>query len=156
MLIEQNNTSKVSNNFTQKEYYDASFGTTGKAFNLSDATIKGGQIIRDYFGVPMKVTASYRTRDWDISKGRSGIGQHTQRTASDYAFLDDDTLFKFHKEILERGELYQALRNAGINGIGLYDNFLHIDSRQTGSTPDANFGSFAFWDSRTWSKKKTQ
>ncbi len=155
MRIHKNYNIKVSPNFTEKEYYSASFGTDGSAFEYSDAVIKGGQIIRDYFGVPMKVTASYRTSAWDKSKGRSGTGQHTKRTAGDFAFLDDETLFKYHKEILERGALYQALRQAGINGIGLYDNFLHIDSRATGNTPDSNYGNFAFWDNRTWSKKKT-
>jgi len=156
MRIHENDNNKVSNNFTEKEYYNASYGTDGSPFEFSDTTINGGQIIRDYFNVPMKVTSSYRTVKHELSKNRSGKGYHTLKKASDYVFLDDDTLYKYHKEILERGNLYKKLRQAGINGIGLYDNFLHIDSRESGNTIDTNYGSFAFWDNRTWSKKKTQ
>lgn len=152
MRIHKNYSNKVTNNFTEKEYYNASYGTDGTPFELSDKTIIAGQIIRDYFNVPMKVTSSFRTSAYDISKGRSGTGTHTLRQAVDYAFLDDNTIYKYHKEILERGNLYMQLRQAGINGFGLYDNFLHIDSRASGNTVDTNFGNFAFWDNR---KKKS-
>ena len=145
-----------SNNFTEKEYFDASYGTAGiSQFSYSDAVVKGAQIIREYYGVPMKVTASYRTKEHDISKGRSGTGQHTQRKAGDFAFLDGgETMLNYHQEILQKGPLYKKLRDAGINGFGLYDNFLHIDSRSGGNQPDSVFGSYAFWDNRTWTKKK--
>lgn len=157
MLIRKDNTNKVSANFTEAEYYKASFGTNGDPFDLSDKVINGGQIIRTYFGVPMKVNASYRTSAWDISKGRSGTGQHTKKTATDFSFVDNgNTMLNYHQEILQKGPLYKELRKAGINGFGLYDNFLHIDSRPGGSTPDSEFGPFSFWDNRTWTKKKKE
>ena len=146
----------VSKNFTEKEYFSAAYGNFGYEFYLSDEVVKGGQIIREYFNVPMKVTASYRTPEHDISKGRSGTGTHTKGKASDFVFLDNgETLLKYHEEIINRGPLYKLLREAGINGIGLYDNFLHIDSRESGNTQDQQYGPFGFWDNRTWSKKKT-
>jgi hypothetical protein len=158
ILVRKGNTSKVSNNFTEKEVYDASFGEVGDAFEISDITIRGWQIVRDYFGVPIKLTASYRTKEWDISKGRSGNGQHPKRTAIDGAFIGsnaDETQLKFHAEIENKGNLYKALRDAGITGIGLYDNFNHLDSRDGGGKQSDEYGSYAFWDSRTWTKKKS-
>ena len=62
MRIHKNYSNKVTNNFTEKEYYDASYGTDGTPFELSDKTIIAGQIIRDYFNVPMKVTSSYNRK----------------------------------------------------------------------------------------------
>jgi hypothetical protein len=35
--------------------------------------------------------------------------------------------------------------SAGINGFGISERFLHIDIRSFGYTPDAEFGSYAFW-----------
>jgi hypothetical protein len=156
MIIRENNTNKVSNNFTEKEYFDASYGTGSiSQFDYSNSVIQAAQIIRDHYGVPMKVTASYRTPEHDRSKGRSGTGQHTKKTAGDFAFLDGgNTLLMYHQDILNKGSLYQKLRNAGINAFGLYDNFLHIDSRSSGNQPDSNYGSYAFWDNRITTKKK--
>ena len=102
MRIHKNYSNKVTNNFTEKEYYDASYGTDGTPFELSDKTIIAGQIIRDYFNVPMKVTSSYRTVKHELSKNRSSKGSHTLKKAVDYAFLDDDTIEKYNKEIIEK------------------------------------------------------
>ncbi len=153
MRIHKGNNNPVSKNFTESEIYNASYGTNGSPFEYSDKVIKGYQIIRDYFNVPIKPTATFRTSAWDKSKGRSGTGTHTQAIAGDGAFLDDgSTLLKYHQEILQKGKLYQLLRQAGINSFGLYDNFFHIDARSGGNQPDPNFGSYAFWDNR---KKKS-
>lgn len=157
MRIHKNRQDKVSNNFTEAEIYNASYGTNGEPFEYSDAVIRGYQIIRDYYRIPVKPTATLRTSSWDKSKGRSGTGQHTKGTAGDGVFLDNgDTLLAMHQDILNKGPLYQALRKAGINGFGLYDNFFHIDSRPGGNQQDTANGSFAFWDNRTWTKKKIE
>jgi hypothetical protein len=161
-LVRRNNTSKLSNNFTEKEVFDASFGTDKiNEFNISEETIKGWQIIRDWAGVPIKFTSSYRTKEHELSKGRSGNGGHPQMIAIDGVFLKDNTdnLLKFHAEIDNKGYLYKELRKAGISGIGLYDNFIHLDSRK----PENNlplpisddYGKLSIWDNRTWTKKKS-
>ena len=147
-LVRKGNTNKLTNNFTEKEVYDVAFGDVGNEFEISDITLNAWQIVRDFFGVPIKLTSSYRTSEHDKSKGRSGTGQHTKRTAIDGSFigsLSEETQLKFHAEIENKGNLYKALKEVGINGIGLYDNFIHLDSRD----------SPAFWDERTWTKKKS-
>ena len=51
------------------------------------------------------------------------------------------------------GNKHVLIREAGINGFGLYSTFLHIDARISGNQPDSKNGSFAFWDNR---KKKSK
>ena len=155
MNIRRNSTNKVAKNFTESEIFNASFGTTGiNSFDFSDKTITGAQIIRDYFNEPLRVNASYRTVQHELKKNRSGQGQHPKKTALDLSFQNENTNLKYHQEILKKGELYNLLREAGINGFGLYDNFAHIDSRAGGNQPDNINGNFAFWDSRVTTKKK--
>lgn len=156
MIIRKGNKSNVSKNFTEAEYFAASFGTSSiNEFDYSDKVIEAAQVIRDFFGVPMRVNATYRTVEHEKKQGRSGNSQHTKKIAGDFAFSDDgNTLLKYHQEILNKGELYKQLRAAGINAFGLYDNFLHIDARSGGNQPDATYGSYAFWDNRITTKKK--
>lgn len=148
MLIKKGSSEQLTTNFNESEVYNASFGGA-ESFNLSDKTLLAGQIIRDYFGVPMRVNSSYRTVAHEIAQGRSGNSQHAKGKALDFSFLGserENTLLKYHQEILNKGPLYNQLKQVGINGFGLYDTFLHIDSR---ATP-------AFWDNRITTKKKLQ
>jgi hypothetical protein len=157
MLIRKNNQNKVTSNFTEAEYFAASFGIKENEFDFSPITVSGVQIIRDYFGVPMKLTATKRSIAHELSKGRSGDGQHPKGNATDFVFLGpqaEQTLLKYHQEILNQGELFKRLRQAGIKGFGLYDNFNHIDSRPEGGKSKDENGTFAFWDNRITTKKK--
>ncbi len=160
-LIRRGNTGKVSNNFTEKEIYDAAFGDVGVSFGFDQTTIDGWQIVRDYYGLKIKPTATYRTRDWDLSKNRSGYGHHVKRKAMDAKFVDEssdinkETLLKLHQEILNEGPLYHKLRVAGIGGIGLYDTFTHLDSRTAGNQTD-EYGTWGFWDNRLLTKKNSR
>lgn len=161
-LVRKGNTNNLTKNFTEKEVFDASFGTENlSSFEISKKTLDAYQLIRDYFNVPMKLTATYRTKEHDISKGRSGTGAHPQRIGIDAVFLKDNTdnLLKFHAEVDNKGNLYKELRKLGINGIGLYDNFIHLDSRTKANNLPMSisdeFGSLSVWDNRTWTKKKS-
>lgn len=161
MLIQKNNSGYVTNNFTHKEYFNAAFGLSKDvdSFELSDKTISAGQVIRDYLGVAMIPTATYRTPAHDIKKGRSGKGTHTRKIAIDYDFVDEAAavneaaLLRFHQEILNQGPLFQKLRALGVTGFGLYDGFLHIDSRPEGGKQKDQYGTYALWDERTYTKK---
>ena len=161
-LVRKNNLTKVTPNFSEKEIFDASFGTENiDSFSISKKTIDAYQLIRNYFNVPIKFTATYRTKEHDISKGRSGTGAHPQKIGADAVFLKDNTdnLLKFHAEVDNKGNLYKELRKLGITGIGLYDNFIHLDSRSSANNLPMSitdeFGSLSIWDNRTWTKKKS-
>lgn len=159
MLIRKGNKTNVTANFTEEEYFNAAFGDVGNSFELSTNTIIGGQIIRDYFGNPMKVNATFRTVAHEKAQGRSGNGQHPNKRAIDYGFIGanrEETMLKYHQEILTKGTLFKKLRAAGISGFGLYDNFLHIDSRTNATMYRDEFGAYNIWDDRITTKKKSQ
>jgi hypothetical protein len=157
MLIKKGDTGGASNNFTKSEYWNARFGNINESFELSNSVIEGGQIVRDFYGKKMKPTASYRTPAWDKSKGRSGTGTHTRKLAADYKFLESKEVIKdYHQQILTKGLLFRRLRAKGITGFGLYDTFIHLDARPEGGKQSDDFGTYALWDDRTYTKKKAQ
>lgn len=152
VLIRKDNATAVAKNFTEKEIYNASYGHNGAPFFMDQAVIRGCQIIRDYFGVPATVNSSNRTKQHELLSGRSGNSQHVLGKAIDLDF-DESILIKFHQEILYKGDLFRQLRAVGVSGFGLYDGFLHIDTRTNGNEVD-EYGSFTDWDSRVTTKKK--
>jgi len=161
MIINKGNTTPIfpGANFTQDEVYKASFGTNGEPFTISDDTLKGIQIIRSYYGIPFIVSASYRTPAHEKAKDRTGTGTHARGLALDIDPIGktaNSALLDYHQQIINKGPLYQQLRAVGINGFGLYDGFIHIDSRSGGNQSDAQNGSYAFWDNRITTKKKRQ
>ncbi len=142
MILYKNSNRQITKNFTEKELFSKS-PDAPDSHDLSDRAINGIQIIRDYFGVPVYVTSTYRTEQHNKSIGGASNSQHLKSTAIDGTFKDDAIMAKYHAEIESQGPLYQKLIAAGILGFGLYDNFFHIDSRAV-ATP-------VVWDNR---KKK--
>ena len=153
VLIRKGENSKVTADFKEKEYFNASYGITGDSFLMDEKVIQGGQIIRDYFDVPGEVNSSFRTRSHELLMGRSGNSQHVLKRAVDYDY-PEAILLKYHQEILNKGALYHLLRKAGITGFGLYDGFIHIDSRINKAARVDQYGNYAFWDKRVTTKKK--
>ena len=143
VLIRKDSPNKVTNNFTEAEIHNASYGYGDSSFMISQTVLNGGQIIRDYFNNPALVNSSRRTKAHELAQGRSGNSQHVYGFAIDLD-LPEEILLRYHQEILLKGDLYQQLRAAGINGFGLYDGFLHIDTREV----------LTVWDNRVITKKK--
>jgi hypothetical protein len=48
-------------------------------------------------------------------------------------------------DIFAKGPLYRSLRQCGINDFGISPNFLHIDTRASGSNDEPEFGSYSLW-----------
>lgn len=156
MLIRKGSNEQLTNNFTEKEIFNASYGGVD-SFTISDKVLLGAQIIRDFYGVPMGVNSSHRTVAHELAQGRSGNSQHT-KSALDLRFLEDNEkyLLLYHQDILSQGPLYKKLRAAGITGFGLYDTFLHIDPRTERMSESDEFGKLETWDNRVTTKKKFQ
>lgn len=126
-------------------------------FYLNEVTIKGVQAIRTYYNVPVRVNASGRTKKHNKAIGGSDgskhlLGQYRGATADhveacdvDFFNIPDEVnlLKDFHYQVLNDGPLVQELRNMGIKGFGLYDGFIHIDTRD---------GSETVWDERVSTK----
>lgn len=141
MLIHKNSQNKVSANFKESEFYSGSFNAPDP-HELDERLVLAAQIIRDFFGIGVIINSTLRTPEHNSSIGGASRSQHLLGTAMDFAFADSAFLDIFYIEITEQGELYHKLKALGINGFGMYDTFMHIDTRSTS----------AFWDNT--SKKK--
>ena len=80
------------------------------------------QKIRDHFGKPVTINSAYRTVAYNKSKNVKGAtySQHLYGTAADIVVkgVAPETVAAYAETLLPRS-----------GGIGLYDNFTHIDVR---------------------------
>ncbi|SKC72171.1 D-Ala-D-Ala carboxypeptidase family metallohydrolase [Maledivibacter halophilus] len=109
------------------------------------------QRFREWYNRPMVVTSGYRTEEYNKRIGGSPNSMHKLGIASDIILPDE-----FYKFSIQRQEGFlNNVKNKWIRlceedglggGIGFYDTFFHLDSRQKGNYQN---GSYAFWDNRT-------
>lgn len=76
------------------------------------------QAIRDYFGAPVIINSAYRTPEYNKKVGGTPKSYHMSGRAL-------DIVVKGHTP----AEVAQYAQSLGINGIGLYAGFVHVDSR---------------------------
>ena len=107
---------QITKNFSERELYSKSLDAP-VCFNLSKTTINGLQTIRDWFNTPIIVTSTN--------------SRHLTGDAIDFDFQNnaDVHLKEFYEQMRCKGELYRKLRKQGINGMGIYASFIHIDDR---------------------------
>lgn len=77
------------------------------------------QTARDIAGIPFKINSAFRSKEYELSKGRSGSGFHTLGAAVDISCKDS------HSRLL----IVDALLKAGFTGIGIGPTFIHVDDR---------------------------
>lgn len=74
--------------------------------------------VRERAGIPLVMNCAYRSREWDIAKGRSGNSAHTRGKAMDIRCYSSATRYKIVKAALE----------CGICRIGIGKTFVHLDN----------------------------
>lgn len=118
---------KLSENFTVLE-----FACKDGSDNILIDTnlVEALQKIRSYFNTPVSITSAYRNSDYNKKIGGVKNSQHVLGTAADIMINGVNP-----KEVAEFAE--SILKDSG--GIGLYENFVHIDTRITRSRWQ-NFG----------------
>lgn len=77
------------------------------------------QQIREHFGKPLHITSGYRCAKHNASVGGTANSRHTKGQAADFTISG-----------VESAEIARFAESIGILGIGLYDNFVHIDTRE--------------------------
>lgn len=77
--------------------------------------------IRDIAGIPFIINCAYRSKEWDLKKGRSGNSAHTKGKACDIRYTSSKEAYKI---------IYAAMQ-MGIRRIGLGKNFVHLDNDET-------------------------
>ena len=76
---------------------------------------------RSIAGVPFILNSAFRSKEWDISKGRSGNSWHTKGMAVDIRCTDSNIRFR----------IVEGLISSGFRGIIVYPRFIHVDLRDT-------------------------
>lgn len=74
--------------------------------------------VRDVTGIPLVITCAYRSREYDLAKGRSGNSAHTRGMAVDIRCTTSANAFK----------IVQAALKVGFTRIGIGKTFIHLDS----------------------------
>lgn len=73
--------------------------------------------IRRKAGIPLIINCAYRSKEYDIKKGRSGNSAHTYGLAVDFKCLDNQT----------RQKIVKAAHECGVVRMGIGRTFIHID-----------------------------
>ena len=76
------------------------------------------QVIRNHFNKPVTINSGYRCQKHNKNVGGAKNSRHTQGMAA-------DVVVKGVKPV----KVAQFAETIGIRGIGLYDTFVHVDSR---------------------------
>ena len=74
--------------------------------------------VRESCGIPLILNCAYRSKEWDISKGRNGNSSHCRGKAVDIRCNNSATAFKIVKAAMDNG----------ISRIGIGNGYVHIDS----------------------------
>lgn len=74
--------------------------------------------LREKAEIPLIINCAYRSKEWDISKGRSGNSAHTKGLAVDIRCYDSTNRYRIIKAAIE----------LGITRIGIGNGFIHIDN----------------------------
>ena len=120
---------KLLKYFTEDEFRRSSFCLPSEAtlaaqiqqdpLSLLDwPTLKKLDQTREFAGCPFKITCSFRSRAWDLSKGRSGTGAHPQGYAVDVEARTD------HRRFL----ILRAAILCGWTRIGVAKTYIHLDN----------------------------
>ncbi len=141
---------QVSRYFTLGEFRNACFSLSSE--NIRQVPIPQNLLyamdyLRDKIGQPIHINSHFRTIAHEKRKGRSGNSQHTLGKAVDLS--GQGLVALIETAVKERNEVYYKLRDFGINAIGIYDNFVHIDTR----SPKVS-GDLYYWNKKGDSSAK--
>jgi hypothetical protein len=128
---------QIRPNFKEFEFFSKCSDSPSK-HNLDEDLLNAVQYLRDKYNDKIKITSTYRTPNCNLLAGGVKNSFHLKGKALDFQFINDnkDYLKKIYNDFASRGEVYQTLRDLGINGFGFYNTFIHLDTRDQ----------FTYWD----------
>lgn len=127
---------KVSENFSLREYYNATFVTPLERKSLAglpldERLIEAIQLIRNYLGKPLTITSLFRSIAWNNSQGRFYVSQHEYAMAAD--LKGQGLKDVIYNAIKTKNQLYRDLKRLNIFSFGFYNWGVHIDTRDVKS-----------------------
>ncbi len=147
-MIITNSKKKASKDFTMAEWYSRS-PDAPPSHEMDDKLIAALQYIRDKYNSPVVITSTYRTRQANADIGGKSNSMHLHGIAVDFYLQDKDHMTDFVDSLRSKGAWYHDLRDMGIAGIGIYNTFVHIDTRTRKHTKAFNtidsYGECSLW-----------
>jgi uncharacterized protein YcbK (DUF882 family) len=129
--------------FRESEFFCKSVDFKRDYHILDRSLIMAAEIVREFVDAPVLIASTFRTPAGNKACGGAPDSFHLKGMALDLRCLSKQALININ--LSQRGFLYHSLRSTGINGFGISERFLHIDTRSFGYTPDAEFGSYSIW-----------
>lgn len=123
LIFKRGQKTKLSKNFSLAEF-ECSCGKCPFTL-ISMVHIERLQELRQSMGAPIKINSAYRCYEYNKSIGGAPYSQHCFGTATDISV-----------ENMRPKDLHSLCED--FDGVGLYDTFVHVDSR----------GYSANWDNR--------
>lgn len=121
LVYKKGDSTKLSPNFKAREFDCGGSGCCTET-KIDEKLVAYLQQIRDHFGRPVYLTA-YRCKEYnDNTPNAATNSYHVHGRAAD-----------FHIDGVAPAEIAQYAESLGIKGIGLYDTFVHIDTRESKS-----------------------
>lgn len=160
--ITKGSNERIATNFIEREFFSNS-ADAPNPHGLDLRLIEAYQIIRnhanDFFDYEIKcrITSTFRTPIDNILKGGAKDSPHKKNIAADAQFYsynnphyDRNFQIWWIGEIASKGKLYHELRKLGISGIGMYEKFIHLDTRTEETHNYFNssdrYGKLSIWD----------
>jgi zinc D-Ala-D-Ala carboxypeptidase len=143
ILLSRGSQQRVNPVFCVSEFFCKCPDFTDFCHPFDDTLFKAAMIIRYFTKHPVIITSSYRTTLCNKNSGGAPNSYHLLGKALDLNC--GSALETVTSDIISKGPLYRSLRQIGINGFGISPDFLHIDTRSSGSAPDSEFGSYSLW-----------
>lgn len=88
---------------------------------MDDSFMQQIERMRTFSGVPMVVNSAYRSKEYELSKGRSGLSYHTKGRALDIKCKDSVTRYKLVSACM----LFTSL------SMVIHPTYIHFDDRPT-------------------------
>lgn len=111
---------RLSANFNVREFA-CPCGKCEKTL-VDDGLVDILQQIRDHYNKPLTITSGYRCTEHNARIGGAAGSRHTLGQAADFCVSD-----------ISPAEIARYAESIGVLGIGLYEQFVHLDTRGTKS-----------------------
>lgn len=110
---------KLSEFFTVREF-GCKGGSCCSTTLIDDKLVEYLQKIREHFGKPVIISSGHRCEKHNRSVNGATASRHVKGQAADIVIQG-----------VEPAEVAKYAESIGVLGIGLYDNFVHVDTRST-------------------------
>lgn len=121
----------LTENFSREEFACKGLACCGHSAPVVPTLVRGLQELRNALQVPVRINSAFRCNVYNKEIGSSGTSQHCIGMAADIRV--DGTIPEL---VFEAAQLIDIFAEGGI---GIYDDFVHVDVR----------GKYARWDERT-------